>query len=319
MFINNVPINPFLGPSLRYSIHLRDEFDKFLTTTPFTIHDFSPNKRCYYRNHNICWEYNTAFLFKRANYKQIVVFGASILTMLLVVWLLLSKIKSNKLEEEKKKLALHVLSHEFRTPVTNMILHAENLQSEIPKLPEKVQDSIMMIISDIYRLQRLTEVSRNYLHLEHIKTLIKQNPQVIESINEYVESCLDHIRSNIDIKFINQTPDAKFFMDTYWPAIAIKNLVNNAILHGKQPITVLIKVTDDLFTLEVSDQGECQFEDIKALTSEFVKGSKSIGTGLGLNIVKKVSEELGGGLAYSKNPTTFTLTIPKAKQRRQTT
>ena len=43
---------------------------------------------------------------------------------------------------------------------------------------------------------------------------------------------------------------------------------------------------------------------------EFVKGEKSSGTGLGLNIVRKVLYDMGGELKFSKNPTKFELSIP---------
>lgn len=46
------------------------------------------------------------------------------------------------------------------------------------------------------------------------------------------------------------------------------------------------------------------------MTQEFIKGNKSSGTGLGMNIVKKVCREMNIDLNLKLNPTTFTMTIP---------
>ena len=67
---------------------------------------------------------------------------------------------------------------------------------------------------------------------------------------------------------------------------------------------------EDFWKVSIEDCGECSFTNIQEITSEFVKGEKSSGTGLGLNIVKKVLYDMGGELAFSRNPTKFELSIP---------
>jgi signal transduction histidine kinase len=63
-------------------------------------------------------------------------------------------------------------------------------------------------------------------------------------------------------------------------------------------------------TFKVLDHGKSDFDSLSMMTQEFMKGNKSTGTGLGMNIVKKVSKEMGIALQLELNPTVFTLCIP---------
>ena len=85
------------------------------------------------------------------------------------------------------------------------------------------------------------------------------------------------------------------------------NLLNNAFDHGISPVVVRLKKEDGKINIQVSDQGDCQFENLDDITEEFAKGNKSRGTGLGLNIVRKVVEGLKGSLRFEKGPTRFSI------------
>jgi len=64
----------------------------------------------------------------------------------------------------------------------------------------------------------------------------------------------------------------------------------------------------------VLDHGECTFEELGDMTKEFVKGTASSGSGLGLNIVRSIIEEMGGKLNFQAKPNTvFILEIPEIK------
>lgn len=307
----------FISTSLRYAIYLRDDFENYLRETPFTITPFSPNNSCFFRDNNFCWQYNTAYVFKKSNMGHLIFFFSSLFITALIVWIILNKLQVQKLEEERKKLALHVLSHEFRTPVANLLLQAEEIQKHFDSLPLSTQDPFLMIQSEIYRLQRLTQMSKNYLYVTHHNKLINFKPQKIDSLAEYLESIIVPNVGTSDYIFFNIENDISFIIDPYWPSIAIKNLIVNSSLHGKPPITITAKIVEKNknlhLSIAVSDMGMCQFSDIDELTTEFVKGSESIGSGLGLNIVKKIVEEMSGELLFAKNPTTFTITLPQTK------
>src|SRR5690606_11785475 len=96
----------------------------------------------------------------------------------------------------------------------------------------------------------------------------------------------------------------------YWLGICLKNLIENACFHGQMPVDVQIGLDGKRLTFAVSDSGEMADNiNLDYLTSEFVKGSKSHGSGLGLNIVRKVIDEMKAELIMTKQPTTFTIAM----------
>ena len=109
--------------------------------------------------------------------------------------------------------------------------------------------------------------------------------------------------------------DLSFYTDVFWLNLCIKNLVDNAIAHGKPPVRVTLENEKDSFKVIVEDCGICEFQNIKQMAQSFVKGKNSKGTGLGLSIVENVVNEMGGQLYFSSKPTMFTIQIPKKVER----
>ena len=95
----------------------------------------------------------------------------------------------------------------------------------------------------------------------------------------------------------------------------IRNLVENAKLHGEPPIEVTVERRGDQAVLRVSDHGSVIAEDARErLFSPFYRipgstGSK--GTGLGLALVRQIARRHGGEVGYSaERGSCFTVTLP---------
>ena len=54
------------------------------------------------------------------------------------------------------------------------------------------------------------------------------------------------------------------------------------------------------------------------LSQEFKKGNKSRGTGLGLNIVKKILKDLKIKIEFEQNPTRFSVIVDRSKYGKNT-
>ncbi len=300
--------NMLLSSPLDYYLYSHDSFVKFLKNSDYSIENYTPGKRCFLRDGEICWEYSLRHLFQRINLNTIVFFFCSILIIILVVSLLMTKIKEQRTEQERKKLAIQVLTHEFRTPISSLILEVESIKKGFSFLTPALQESFLRISGDVFRLQRLTEKSRNYLKLQRPEKSIDFNPMKMSSFNDWFSFILEHYKDQVE--FFPLSEDLSGFLDPYWVEISLKNLIENAIDHGSKPIKVKLSRENKLFRITVEDQGECQFETLEEMCREFAKGKNSSGTGLGLNIVKKVMKEMGGELKFKKNPTRFILDIP---------
>lgn len=298
-----------------YRFYAREDLEVFLEDTPYHIVNYRPGRTCFYRDGPICWNYNVDHVFRLANNSTIAIFIGLLIIVIFVARLLLDKIRLQRHEDERRRLALQVLTHEFRTPVTSLLLEAEALGNKMDELDEDVQESFLRMSSEIYRLQRLTEMSRNYLQADKKNSLIQLNIEKIESLNDWLEDFLsyytDEMPDKVQLCLLEQ--DRSLSFDPYWLRICLKNLVENALSHGKPPVTVTVRSFDQKVEIEVRDEGECQFEDFKEITSEFVKGSSSSGTGLGLNIVHKVMHEMNGALRFDIRPTRFTLVLRTQK------
>jgi signal transduction histidine kinase len=304
---------PAVFSVLEYRFYAREDFELFLDDSPYHLQNYKPGKICFYRDGPICWDYNVHHVFRLANKTTLAVFIALLIVVVLMVRLILVKILQQRLEDQRKRLALQVLTHEFRTPVTSLILEAESMNKKIGDLDEDLQESFLRMTSEIYRLQRLTEASSNYLRAAKDKKLIQLSKEKLTSLNDFVHDFIapfeDMHPGLVQVNYLEQ--DRGILTDQYWLSIVLKNLVENALNHGKTPVTVSLSFVGEILQIEVKDQGDCQFDDIKEMTAEFVKGNQSSGSGLGLNIVSKVMREMGGSLDFKINPTRFIIRFKK--------
>ncbi|RZF20925.1 hypothetical protein DAY19_13145 [Halobacteriovorax vibrionivorans] len=299
---------------LEYRFYTMDSIERYLESTPYQISRARPGKWCVYTEGPICWRQSTKHLLQTVSTSTLTSFIGILVIFFIILWLLFSKIKWDKVEENRKKMALQVLTHEFRTPVASLLLIIDKLNRDIDKFPEEQQEDLLRISGEVYRLQRLTEKSKHYLQGANARGMLSftyqelENPEdlIYDTIIPIKDTYLKEIDINIDLK-------GPVFVDFYWFQILIKNLVENSFIHGEEKHYINVFEKDKNFVIEVGDGGELN-KDLETLTSEFVKGSKSSGTGLGLNIIKNIVDEWGGKIELVKKPTRFIITLPKRKK-----
>ncbi|GAB4013935.1 MAG: sensor histidine kinase [Bdellovibrio sp.] len=301
---------------LEYRIYSKNKLDEFLKESPYSLYNLRKGDACFYRDGSLCWDYNLKHVFKLANSSTIILFVGLIIIVSIVVHLLIEKLKLQKQEDERRRFALRVLTHEFRTPVASLLLLIERLNKKISELDEDSQETFLRISSEVFRLQRLVEMSKNYLKAEQKQGVLKFSLAEIPSVNEFILEMIapyEELYPN-SINFKGLEHDRSFRGDIYWLSIVIKNLIENALTHGKPPVEIEITMEKESLLLKVVDHGECLFEGLDEMTKEFVKGNKSSGSGLGLNIVSSIIEEMGGTLKFKPRPhTQFLLEIPEMK------
>ncbi len=295
-----------------YYVYPRKDFEDYLEKTKFTVSFIKSNQRCLLRDGGLCWNFSLAHLIKRSGTTNL------LLAFLLVIFIIIggviiyTLISSERNEDEKRKFALRVLSHELRTPLTGLLLKLESLLGKLDQFDDYSQEKLMKITSDAHRLRRLIEMSNHYLTASHKnKNITKIKSQRLSSLNDFLQNICDDYPV---VEFKSLEKDQEIIVDEYWLQVCVKNLIENAILHGEKPIKLSANLSKRGVEVEVEDSGVCEFENLDEMTQEFKKGTKSQGTGLGLNIVKKIVKEMGSKFEFKKNPTRFTIIMGQQKE-----
>lgn len=269
----------------------------------FTL-EYSQNK-CFYKHNDLCWKKKPQTFISFLSQTSIILFIISLFVIIMSARILITRIKRKKLEDERKKHALRVITHELRTPVASLLLQLNTLTSNSNQYSEKHMEDILRIERDVYRLKHLAEKSKGYLQTDDDK-LLNLAPIHIESVVEFCEQLILEFENTeiiLDKKF-----DTSINVDTYWFKLCLSNLIENAIRYGVSPIRLSIEVEKKSLKLSIIDQGDLKETNLKALLRS--KNQSSKGLGIGLNIVYKSLKAMGGNLTLSSKPTQFTICLP---------
>lgn len=210
------------------------------------------------------------------------------------------------------------VSHELKTPLA--VLQNYGALLEEPNLPEEKRLEYAKSINRVTK--HLSELITNILKLNKLESQ-KITPSLRKcNVSETLCECLITFESEWDIK--NLEIDTHIEEDVYINSdpemlmIIWANLFSNALkftpVGGK--ISVNLKKSGNNVTVSVSDTG-CGMDEntMKHIFDKFYQGDTSHsvkGNGLGLSLVKKVIDILGGEITVESTPrkgSTFTVNL----------
>lgn len=187
-------------------------------------------------------------------------------------------------------------AHELRTPIAGALAQVQRLSIELGDHPGTKR------AKDIERaLRHLAQLSEQLLQLSRLDAGFARSDSVndLAPVLDLVVRDLSADTARADRIDLSLADDAvlKGAIEIDAFAIVVRNLVENALLHGNQNEPVQIFV-DEQSRLHVSNSGSTVPEDLLARLSEpFERGNaKAKGTGLGLSIVSSVMRQSGGAL-----------------------
>ena len=213
-----------------------------------------------------------------------------------------------KLNNEKNAL-LAIAAHDLKNPMQAILGSAELIEKKLfnnteidIELVENIKFSskkAINIITDLLDVQAMEE-GKLKLKME----LVDARDIVIESIDEFLQIAnKKHIKLNYD----EDDRSCNIFTDKNKLSRVIDNLISNAIKFSPQGKEVKIScknvnigTNEDIIRIEVRDEGPgFTKDDLEKVYSKFSKLSarptaEESSTGLGLSIVKKMTELLGG-------------------------
>jgi signal transduction histidine kinase len=197
------------------------------------------------------------------------------------------------------KLLLANASHELRTPLTRIRLGLELVETD----PD-----------------RKAELTRNIAELDQLvdEILLVSRLDATEGLDVREDVDLAALAAEECARYEDCSTQGQSVLVRGDPTLLrrmVRNLVENAKLHGKPPVEIAIVRQGDRAELSVSDRGEVIAADARErLFSAFYRipgrsGPKD--TGLGLALVRQIARRHGGEAAYRpERGSCFTVTLP---------
>jgi len=187
-------------------------------------------------------------------------------------------------------------THEIQTPLA-VIRSKTELLLQTPGL---TQDQLELIGSIEDNSRHLSQLNRSLALLFKIGNHRMPESGSFEAsgmIEEQLEN-LEELIEKMEIG-ISRTVDSPLIipMDHAMGAIMIQNLIKNAVVHNIPGGTIRITLRPGL--LEVTNSGRKPEYPTEHYFTEFVKGPDSRGLGLGLSLIKKISQVTGFSLEYN--------------------
>lgn len=227
--------------------------------------------------------------------------------------------KEKELNEMKSRF-VSMASHEIRTPLTT-ILSSLSLVEKYSESDnkEKQQQHITRIKSSIANLTDLLDDVLSITKLEEGRIMVHPEEMDLKDFMEELIKELNEVAGSSDRIQYMHVGMTRVFFDKKIVRIICINLVTNALKFSDEqsPIAVVMYVTHQAICLKVEDKGIGIAEEDRAhLFERFFRGGNASniqGTGLGLNIVARYIEILGGTISVDSRineRTIFTVTIP---------
>jgi signal transduction histidine kinase len=222
------------------------------------------------------------------------------------------------------------VSHELRTPLTVIHTAGYNLQGKMAHNPAQVERYGALIQQESGRLTGLVEQIMRFAGAESGRVIQEPEPLSIESV---IQDTMESSRAVMEGAHcvVEQTIEDNLPLILGDPTAlkhALQNLLTNAAKYGTKGSNWIgifaSRATDKgraMVEIRVADRGPgIPEEEQKRIFDPFFRGQRAMqdqvhGTGLGLNLVKKIVEAHGGTIRVKSEPmkgAEFIVRIPEA-------
>ncbi len=217
------------------------------------------------------------------------------------------------------------VTHEIKTPLTNIKLYIEMLEQGMARDPERRSHYYAILNSETARLSRLIQNVLEFSKLERKQRALDMSQGDLEDVLSEVTQLMHDklLREGFSLKVVCQEP-VRLVYDREVMIQVILNLLENSIKFGKDAPVKEITITvhpapGNRVRIVVSDTGPgIPRKALKRVFEDFYRVDNSLtrrtqGTGIGLALVLRFVSAMGGTVTAANNPTTgcsFTIDLP---------
>jgi signal transduction histidine kinase len=217
--------------------------------------------------------------------------------------------------EDFRRQMLGLVGHDLRNPLNTVVMASSLIKSRA-----KTEAEVKLVERVIHASDRLTRMITELLDFTACRLggkveLVRDPASLGTLVGETVSELAAARKTTVALDLAETREHA-------WDATRIEqvvsNLVLNAILHGKPPVRVSLRETENASFLEIHDAGGeldvTQRDHLFAPTRKRLSTTREAGSlGLGLYVTEQIVQAFGGRIDVRSRPgegTTFTVELP---------
>ena len=229
--------------------------------------------------------------------------------------------KEKELNELKTRF-LSLVSHEFKTPLSSILTSVTLLSKYKETEQQEKRDKHVETIKS--KVRQLDTILNDFLSVERLElgkvNYVVEDIPLSRVINEVVYDANMLLKTGQQIRYPDNIDEVVISFDEKTLALALSNLLQNAIKYSPEDSTIkiLFTIEKEFLVIEIIDQGiGIPEEQQKYIFDRYFRAENALlnqGTGIGLNISKQHLANLGATLTFVSEEnigSTFTIQIPK--------
>lgn len=219
-------------------------------------------------------------------------------------------------EEKRFKELIANISHDLRTPLTAVKGYQQLLQNS--ELTNEQKKKLQVARKHTEELGNLIEQFFEYSYLVNADP--KANPERINITNLVTECLAESVASfeehSIEVK-LHETPSVFAMVDQDMTVRIVQNLIRNCVAYSAGDVDVAITASENAVISFKNPVKNAAVIDAARIFERFYTGDKarSESTGLGLHIIKLLSEQMEGKVSATlqENELTINVELPLCK------
>lgn len=192
-----------------------------------------------------------------------------------------------------------VFTHEVKTSLASLRLQVESLEEDLRDQPH--HKLTQRIVKDTVRLELQLENSLFFSNLKNPQLFLEEVrlEELFETFKYQWPEMTFHIQGAATVKADRRALEILF-----------KNLIHNAFKHGKaKNIFMKIRPEGELVEVSLKDDGVGFTGEPRQRGKIFYRHQSQSGSGLGLYLVERIAQILGGQVSYPSVPEGFEVSV----------